>query len=80
MIQKEATAGEITTEEAVSKVKAKFEAVAQELIKQDRKRVLKAMIAEIDLQKEKSQDVSFNRGVCKGLEIARDILLIEQKP
>lgn len=63
---------EITYEEAVAQVKAKFEEVLQEMIKRDREKAIK-QIKEKEKQLEQSSD-SFVQGICLGLKIAQAVL------
>lgn len=63
---------EITYEEAIAQVKAKFEEVLQEMIKRDREKAIK-QIKEKEKQLEQSSD-SFVQGICLGLKIAQMVL------
>lgn len=69
---------EMSFEEAVNEVKVKFEIVASELIRQDRKKTVAQIAAEIKRQGRKKEDVIFQRGICEGLKMAQGILLEEQ--
>lgn len=65
---------EISYEEAVDQVKAKFEEVMQELIRQDRKNAINQIEEEIKKMKCNYTDSSFNQGICKGMELAQILL------
>lgn len=65
---------EISYEEAVNQVKAKFEEVMQKLIRQDKKKAIYQIEEEIKKMKCNFTASSFNQGICKGLEIAQIVL------